>query len=211
MLFAKNISHNFDYPLFSNINLELQQQKSIAIIGKSGSGKSTLLHILASLLKPNSGEVKICNTDIYDLTNDKLLKIRRELIGIIFQTHYLFRGFSAKENLDISSLLINKKIDENILKELKINNVIKQNISTLSGGQQQRVSIARVLIKKPKIIFADEPTGNLDKSTANDVMNMIFKYIKEYNSSLFLVTHDEELASKCDKIFLLENKELKLL
>lgn len=208
MLKTVNLSHSFEYPLFNNINLNINKQESIAIIGRSGSGKSTLLNSLSSLLKPKSGEIIFEDKNLYSLKERELLKIRRELFGIIFQAHYLFRGFSGVENLEVASILSKNGIDKSILEKLKIEDVIKQQIGTLSGGQQQRVSIARVLTKKPKIIFADEPTGNLDKETSHDVMNIIFNYIKESNSSLFLVTHDEKLASRCDKVYRLENREL---
>ncbi|ABV66809.1 ABC transporter ATP-binding protein [Aliarcobacter butzleri] len=209
LLEAKNLSHKFDYELFKNINLSLQKQESIAIIGTSGSGKSTLLNILSSLLKPTSGNVVFQRKDIYSLSQNDLLKIRRDDFGIIFQAHYLFRGFSANENLEIAEFLSGEKIDKNLLKELNIEHVINQGVGELSGGQQQRLSIARVLTKKPKIIFADEPTGNLDKDTANVVMNTLFNYIKKNNAGLILVTHENELALRCDKVYKLDNLELK--
>ncbi|MFY4809227.1 ABC transporter ATP-binding protein [Aliarcobacter butzleri] len=209
LLEAKNLSHKFDYELFKNINLSLQKQESIAIIGTSGSGKSTLLNILSSLLKPTSGNVVFQRKDIYSLSQNDLLKIRRDDFGIIFQAHYLFRGFSANENLEIAEFLSGEKIDKNLLKELNIEHVINQGVGELSGGQQQRLSIARVLTKKPRIIFADEPTGNLDKDTANVVMNTLFNYIKKNNAGLILVTHENELALRCDKVYKLDNLELK--
>ncbi|MEV9615233.1 ABC transporter ATP-binding protein [Aliarcobacter butzleri] len=209
LLEAKNLSHKFDYELFKNINLSLQKQESIAIIGTSGSGKSTLLNILSSLLKPTNGNVVFQRKDIYSLSQNDLLKIRRDDFGIIFQAHYLFRGFSANENLEIAEFLSGEEIDKNLLKELNIEHVINQGVGELSGGQQQRLSIARVLTKKPKIIFADEPTGNLDKDTANVVMNTLFNYIKKNNAGLILVTHENELALRCDKVYKLDNLELK--
>lgn len=209
LLEAKNISHSFDYELFKNINLNIHQKESLAIIGTSGSGKSTFLNILSSLLKPTTGNVVFQSKDIYSLKQNDLLKIRRDDFGIIFQAHYLFRGFSAIENLQISTLLSNKELDLKLLEELKIDHVIKQGIGELSGGQQQRLSIARILMKKPKIIFADEPTGNLDKDTANIVMNTLFNYIRENNAALVLVTHENELAFNCNKVFKLEQLSLK--
>lgn len=209
LLKASNIEHNFDYPLFKNINLDIKEKESIAIIGSSGSGKSTLLNILSSLLKPTSGTVVFKNKDIYSLKQDKLLKIRREDFGIVFQAHYLFRGFSAIENLQIATLLSKEKIDNRLLEQLDIAHVLNQGVGELSGGQQQRLSIARILMKKPNIIFADEPTGNLDKKTANTVMNTLFEYIKNNNAALVLVTHEDDLAFKCDRVFKLEDLSLK--
>ena len=141
-------------------------------------------------------------------TRSVLLEIRKKKIGIIFQFHYLFNGFTALDNIKVASLLAETEIDNSLLKKLKIENVIEQNIQTLSGGQQQRVSIARVLTKKPKIIFADEPTGNLDRDTAFEVMDILENYIEENNASLLLVTHDIEIAKKCDKIYQLKDKKL---
>lgn len=209
LLKASNIEHNFDYPLFKNINLDIKEKESIAIIGSSGSGKSTLLNILSSLLKPTSGTVVFKNKDIYSLKQDKLLKIRREDFGIVFQAHYLFRGFSAIENLQIATLLSKEKIDNRLLEQLDIAHVLNQGVGELSGGQQQRLSIARILMKKPNIIFADEPTGNLDKKTANIVMSTLFEYIKNNNAALVLVTHEDDLAFKCDRVFKLEDLSLK--
>lgn len=209
LLKASNIEHNFDYPLFKDINLDIKEKESISIIGSSGSGKSTLLNILSSLLKPTSGTVVFKNKDIYSLKQDKLLKIRREDFGIVFQAHYLFRGFSAIENLQIATLLSKEKIDNRLLEQLDITHVLNQGVGELSGGQQQRLSIARILMKKPNIIFADEPTGNLDKKTANIVMNTLFEYIKNNNAALVLVTHEDDLAFKCDRVFKLEDLSLK--
>ncbi len=209
LLEAKNLTHEFDYKLFENITLILEQKQTIAIIGKSGSGKSTLLNILSSLLEPKFGEVNFNNQNIYKLNKNTLLKIRRDDFGIIFQAHYLFRGFSANDNLKIATLLSENEIDEELLKKLEIDFVINQGVGELSGGQQQRLSIARVLTKKPKIIFADEPTGNLDKTTAQIVMDRLQEYVKENNSGMILVTHEDDLAMQCDKVYKLENLELK--
>lgn len=208
LLQAKNLTHKFDYELFDDITLNLEKKQSIAIIGMSGSGKSTLLNILSSLLVPVEGEVVFNDCNIYSLSQKELLKIRREEFGIIFQAHYLFRGFSASENLDIARLLSKNDIDQKLLEDLNIDHVLKQGVGELSGGQQQRLSIARVLTKKPKIIFADEPTGNLDKDTASIVIDTLFNYIKENDAGLILVTHENEIAMKCDKVYKLVDKKL---
>ncbi len=209
LLKANNLSHEFDYKLFENINLILEKKESIAIIGISGSGKSTLLNILSSLLAPKSGEVIFDKKSIYEVKSKELLKIRRKYFGIIFQAHYLFRGFLASDNLEIAKLLSGNAIDEKLLKKLNIDFVMKQGVGELSGGQQQRLSIARVLTKRPKIIFADEPTGNLDKDTAKIVMDTLHEYIKQNDAGMILVTHENELAIKCDKVYKLENLHLK--
>ena len=208
LLTIKNLCHNFDYPLFENINLTLSPQESIAIIGASGCGKSTLLNIVSSLLKPISGEVQYKNNDIYKLSNNELTKIRRDEFGIVFQSHYLFRGFNTLENLQISELLSSNEIDYTLLKHLKIDHIMNQGIGEISGGQQQRLSIARILNKKPQVIFADEPTGNLDKETAGEVMNVVFDYLLKEKAGMILVTHEIELANQCNKVYKLNNKTL---
>lgn len=210
LLEAKNLSHTFEYELFDNVSLDLGERDSIAIIGVSGSGKSTLLHILSTLLTPNSGSVSLFNEDVSAMSNKKLSQIKRDLLGLVFQSHYLFKGFSGLENLEVSAMLSGQDVDVELLKKLNINEIINQKVTELSGGQQQRVSIARVLTKKPKILFVDEPTGNLDKDTANDVMELFFDYIENHNAGIILVTHDEELAHKCKRVYRLEDKELKV-
>ncbi|MDY0121686.1 MAG: ABC transporter ATP-binding protein [Sulfurimonas sp.] len=208
LLSAKNISHTFDYELFHNVSLDLEEQDSIAIIGISGSGKSTLLHILATLLKADSGDVELFGENVATMSKKKLSQIKRDALGLVFQSHYLFKGFSAQENLEVAAILSNQEIQEKLLERLSIKQNMAQKVTELSGGQQQRVSIARVLTKKPRIIFADEPTGNLDKTTAKEVMNLFFEYCQEHKAGMLLVTHDEKLAFMCKKVYRLENKEL---
>ncbi len=208
LLSAKDLAHTFEYELFDKVSLDVDAQETIAIIGISGSGKSTLLHILSTLLKPNSGEVFLFGENIFELNKKRLAKIKRDELGLVFQSHYLFKGFSAYENLEVAAMLSKQTIDEELLKKLNIHECINQKVTELSGGQQQRVSIARVLTKKPRIIFADEPTGNLDKQTANDVMELFFEYVKEHNAAMILVTHDEALAHMCKKVYRLQEKKL---
>ncbi|WP_086240826.1 ABC transporter ATP-binding protein [Campylobacter devanensis] len=208
MLKALNLSHKFDYLLFNDINLDIRPATTTAIMGVSGSGKSTILHILSTLLSPTDGEVIYNDKSLYKLNSDELLKIRRYDFGIIFQAHYLFKGFNGFENIELATILSGQKIDLNLLKALKIDKVINQKIGELSGGQQQRVSIARVLAKNPKIIFADEPTGNLDQTTAKEVMSVIFDYVKTNNAALVLVTHDKDIAQLCDIKYQLSNQHL---
>lgn len=205
LLRAENLSHGFDYPLFENLNLTLKAGECVAIQGSSGCGKSTLLHILSTLLKPQNGKVFYKNKDLYSLKDTELLKIRRLEFGIIFQAHYLFKGFSALENIELASILSQQNLEQELLERLGISHLMEQKITKLSGGQQQRVSIARVLSKKPKLIFADEATGNLDFNNALNVIDTLISYVKEQNGALIFVTHDKELAKKCDFVYSLGN------
>jgi len=209
LLEASGVSHSFDTLLFSNVNFSLEPSQSTAIVGRSGSGKSTLLHIFSTFIKPNEGSVKLFGKELYTQSDTAIEALRRYEIGIIFQFHYLFKGMSAMDNIEVATMLSGEKIDESILEKLEIKELMGQKIGELSGGQQQRVSIARVLSKKPRIIFADEPTGNLDKETAKLVMDVLLDYIKETGAGLLLVTHDESMAARCDNIYKLEDKVLK--
>lgn len=209
LLHATSLTHAFDYPLFEDISLTLNAGESIAIVGVSGSGKSTLMHILSSLLIPNSGSVQLFGKEIYALDDKALVQLRRHDLGMIYQSHYLFKGFSAYENLEVAAILAQQTIEPALLKRLGIDQVIGQKVTELSGGQQQRVSIARVLSKKPKLIFADEPTGNLDHATALEVMEIFEDYLKEHGAGMVLVTHDESLASRCTHIYRMQNGALK--
>ena len=206
ILEAKNLAHHFEYDLFDDVDLTIAEGESVAIIGESGSGKSTLLHILSSLLKPNKGEVKLLGKDIYNLKERPLVALRRDDLGLIFQSHYLFKGFSAYENLEVASILAKEPIEQILIERLKLQDVINMKVTQLSGGQQQRISIARILTKKPRIIFADEPTGNLDNQTSLEVMDIFEEYIKQNGAALILVTHNEAFAHRCDKVFRLKDR-----
>jgi len=209
LLVATNLSHSFDYSLFRHIDFSINPTQSVAIVGRSGSGKSTLLHIFSTFMKPNEGEVTLLNHDLSTLSDEAIESVRRYDVGIIFQFHYLFKGMSALENISVATILSGEEIDYSILKKLEIEHLMDHKTSELSGGEQQRVSIARVLSKKPRIIFADEPTGNLDKETAELVMDVLLDYIRENAAALVLVTHDESMAIRCDMIYKLEDKRLK--
>ncbi|UOS55484.1 ABC transporter ATP-binding protein [Helicobacter pylori] len=209
MIEAINISHAFEKPLYNGVNLRIKPKESLAILGVSGSGKSTLLSHLATMLKPDNGTISLLeHQDIYALNSKKLLELRRLKVGIVFQSHYLFKGFSALENLQVASILAKQEIDHSLLEQLGIAHTLKQGVGELSGGQQQRLSIARVLSKKPKIIIADEPTGNLDTTSANQVISMLQNYIIEKEGALVLATHDEHLAFTCSQVYRLEKEVL---
>ncbi|WP_394955292.1 ABC transporter ATP-binding protein [uncultured Helicobacter sp.] len=209
LLQTHNLGHSFEFLIYEGLDLTLHAGEKIAIVGVSGSGKSTILNNLSTMLAPKSGVVDILDSkDIYALREQDLLRIRRYELGIIFQAHYLFRGFDVCENLELASILSNQPIDMELLERFEIAHTLKQQIGELSGGQQQRLSIARVLSKKPKIIFADEPTGNLDAQTAHKVMECLFEYVRVYNAGIIIATHDMHIAQMCDSVYKLENHHL---
>jgi len=208
LLEATDIAHGFETALFADVNMTLAPASSAAIVGRSGCGKSTLLHIFSTFIKPNKGKVALLGEDLYSLKTAEMEAFRRYDIGIIFQFHYLFKGMSGLANIEVATMLSGEEIDTRIFEKLEIQELMGQKIGELSGGQQQRVSIARVLSKKPKLIFADEPTGNLDNETAELVMSVLLEYIRENNAGLLLVTHDASMASQCDAVYKLEDRIL---
>lgn len=179
-----------------NINISIEKGKFIAIIGPSGSGKSTLLHCIAGLDSITSGEVILAGADISKLSDDKLSKMRREEFGFIFQSFNLIPVVNVYENIILPVSVDGKKEDKEyintLIKKLGISSQINKFPNELSGGQQQRVAIARALANKPSIIFADEPTGNLDSKTSKEVMDMLCMSVKEFNQTLVMITHDEK-------------------
>jgi putative ABC transport system ATP-binding protein len=196
-----------------NINLTITNGEIVAIVGASGSGKSTLLHAMAGLDKPTEGSVIIDNSDIYTLNSDDLAVFRRRKMGFVFQFFNLIPVLTLEENIQLPVLLDHQKIDKDYMNELLGFLGLKDRRnhlpSQLSGGQQQRTAIARALINKPSIIFADEPTGNLDKKNSKEVMDLITLSSKRYNQTLVVVTHDLEIASCADRIITLSDGEIK--
>ena len=195
-------------------SLNIYEGEFIAIIGASGSGKSTLLHICAGLDFPNSGNIKIRGTNITKLSPDELAEFRGKHMGIIFQNHNLIPQFTALENILVPTLMINKQefaYEETLaklVKTLDLEDRLHHLPSELSGGQQQRVAIARALINMPLILFADEPTGNLDRANADEVLELLLKTQKLMGQTLIMVTHDMSIAAKADRIFRMENGKL---
>jgi len=155
-----------------------------------------------------TGSVKLFGRELYTQSEPQIEALRRFDIGIIFQFHYLFKGMKAIDNIEIATILAHEEVDHKILKRLQIDHLMAHKTSELSGGEQQRVSIARVLSKKPRLIFADEPTGNLDKETANLVMDVLGEYVAQNDAALMLVTHDDEMAARCQKVYRLKDKRL---
>ena len=201
LLRIENLSHRFDYPLFEDVSFALYPGESMAVTGRSGSGKSTLLHIASGFLSPKSGEVEVLGRRIDTLSTTQREAMRRFELGVVFQNHYLFKGMSGRDNIEAARLLAGTTLDGWLLERLEIAEVIDQKVSELSGGQQQRVSIARVLAKRPRIVFADEPTGNLDEETASLVMDVLLEYVQKESAALMMVTHDKQLAARCDRCY----------
>ncbi len=183
----------------------------VAIIGSSGSGKSTFLHLCAGLDRPNTGIIKIRNNDITKMSPDKLGEFRGKNIGMVFQNHNLIPQFTALENILIPTLMCNRpefSYEENLKKlisTLDIADRLHHLPSELSGGQQQRVAIARALINLPQIVFADEPTGNLDRANADEVLRLLLETKELLGQTLIMVTHDMEIARQADRVFKMDN------
>ena len=195
--------------VIKGIDFTIHQNEKLAIVGKSGSGKTSLLMLMAGLEKPTSGNITYQEQDITSYTEDQLTEYRKKNIGIVFQSFYLIPNYTAVENVALS-LEINFQKDalsqaKEILVDLGLEDRLNHFPSQLSGGEQQRVAIARAMIKKPELILADEPTGNLDDENTEVITELIFNIATKYQKSLCLVTHDADLAKRCDRIMTIEN------
>lgn len=196
-------SNNNKVIALNNVNLEINSGEFVSIIGPSGSGKSTLLHILSGLDNPTSGQVLLDDKDIYKHTEKELSALRRKSFGFVFQQFNLLPVLTASENISMPVLLDKKQPDKGYLNEISSLLGIADRLNhlphELSGGQQQRVAIARALIAKPDIIFADEPTGNLDSKSGSEVMNLLIKTSKQFGKTLVVITHDDRIAKLADR------------
>lgn len=196
-----------------NINFTIPDGASVAIVGKSGSGKSTLMHVMSGLDRPDVGQVIIDGTDILKLKSKAVDIFRSEKIGFIFQSFFVQANETTFENVALPLEIANisagerkRRVNE-ALSTVELSDKVKQKAGNLSGGQKQRLAIARAIVNKPRIIFADEPTGNLDTQTGETIEAMLFELNKVGGSTLVIVTHDEELAAKCDmKIYVKDGK-----
>jgi putative ABC transport system ATP-binding protein len=186
------------------IDLDIERGKLTAVMGPSGSGKSTLMHILAGLDKPTSGEVEIDGTSITRLNDADLTRLRREHIGFVFQFFNLLPMLNAEENvllpLSIAGTKPDKDFYEGLLEAIGLADRRKHRPSELSGGQQQRVAIARALVSRPTVVFADEPTGNLDTNTGGEILDLLRHSVEEYGQTIVIVTHEARAASYADRI-----------
>ncbi|PBF83190.1 peptide ABC transporter ATP-binding protein [Clostridioides difficile] len=192
----------------SQINLKINSGEFVVIVGKSGSGKSTLLHIMAGLETPTNGDVIIDNINISSLDEKKRSALRKEKLGLIFQSYNLIPVLTVEENIKLPTINIKNK-DEAYINELMELLGIKDRRmylpNKLSGGQQQRVAIARALVNKPSIVFADEPTGNLDTKTESDVLSLLKESQKKYNQTIIMITHNIDITKYADRVIEIED------
>jgi len=198
--------------VIKGISFSIKSNERVAIVGKSGSGKTSLLMLMAGLEKPSAGKIDFHSISLNELNEDQLTDFRKQHIGIVFQSFYLIPSYTALENVSLA-LEINfekkaKEQAEALLVELGLQDRLHHFPSQLSGGEQQRVAIARAMINKPPLILADEPTGNLDEENSLLISNLLLKVSLQYQQSLCLVTHDLDLAKKCDRIIQIENGKL---
>lgn len=192
-----------------NVSFSVEKGEFLAIVGASGSGKSTLLHLLGGVDKPTKGKVYVNRKDIYELSDDNLAIFRRRQVGLIYQFYNLIPILNVEENITLPLELDNRKVDQEDLKEI-VNNLgltkrKKHLPNELSGGQQQRVSIGRALITHPAIILADEPTGNLDSKSSDEIVELLRKTNKEYKQTIIMITHNMEIAKMADRIIEIED------
>ena len=206
ILKAENIQKSYDdLSILKGIDLEINQNEIVSIIGASGAGKTTLLQILGTLDKPTEGSLSIVGTNPFTLNEKELSSFRNSALGFIFQFHQLLPEFTACENIMLPALIkgINKKEAQEQALELLINvgleDRAKHKPAELSGGEQQRVAVCRALINKPKIIFGDEPSGNLDTQSSRDLHELFFKLRDDFNQTFVLVTHNKELSTMADR------------
>lgn len=197
--------------VIKDVSLSIGKGEIVALVGQSGAGKSTLLHCLGLLDQPTSGEIIIKDVDVSDRSDKERTLIRRKIMGFVYQFHYLQPEFTAIENVSIPLMIAgnNKKQAEDHAKELLVSMGLEDRMShrpaRLSGGEQQRVSIARALANSPKILLADEPTGNLDEDTSARIFDLLMKAVKERGVSALIATHNQRLAAQMDRVLTLEN------
>ena len=205
MLIVKKIHKNYgSLPVLRGIDLHIQQGEIVSIVGASGAGKSTLLHIAGTLDRPDCGQVFIANQEVTNLKNNDLAKFRNEKLGFIFQFHNLLGEFTALENVCMPAFIggkekgVKEKAEE-LLVLLGLQDRIHNLPSQMSGGEQQRTAVARALINSPSIVFADEPSGNLDSKNAQELHQLFFDLRDKFNQTFVIVTHNEELANMADR------------
>lgn len=194
--------------VLKNVNITIQKGEFVAILGRSGSGKSTLLNIVSSLDIPSDGKVFIDGVDIFSLKEEKRTMLRREKVGFVFQAYELLPALNMIDNIRLPELNADMDYVEELLDTLEIQTFKKFYPDQLSGGQQQRAAIARALINQPPILFADEPTGNLDLKTERIVIDLLKNLVKKYKISVILVTHNETLVNDVDRVIYIKDGEV---
>jgi putative ABC transport system ATP-binding protein len=199
--------------ILKNVNLEIYEGETVAIVGTSGAGKTTLMTLLAGLDKPSEGNISLLGKTISELDDEARAAIRSQNVGFVFQSFLLIPSLSALDNVTLPCLLRGEKEDQQqalrLLDSVGLKDRADHLPSQLSGGEQQRVSIARAFMTNPEVLFADEPTGNLDQKTAQKVVELLFELNAKYGTTLVLVTHDLALADKCDRVLLMNSGTLK--
>jgi lipoprotein-releasing system ATP-binding protein len=207
MLTARNLHKTYgSLEVLKGVDVDIKEGEIVSIVGSSGAGKSTLLHILGTLDRADKGEINLNGVEVNALSPKKLASFRNNSIGFVFQFHHLLPEFTAIENVCIPGWIAGKKKKEveeraaSLLKKLGLGARLQNKPQALSGGEQQRVAVARALINQPKILFADEPTGNLDSVNAKELHQLFFDLRKEFNQTFLIVTHNEELAQMSDRL-----------
>ena len=219
VLSCKNLQKRFDQGnlfvyVLQEVTLEVAQGERVAIMGSSGSGKSTLLHLLGGLESPSSGEITLDGHSLIGMNEKKLSELRNRVLGFIYQFHHLLGEFTLLENVAMPLLIGGTPVDiasskaNDILKRVGLGNRVEHKPGELSGGERQRAAIARALVTKPKCVLADEPTGNLDRRTADHVYGLMLELNQEFNVSFLVVTHDAALAKRMDTILQLTDGRL---
>jgi putative ABC transport system ATP-binding protein len=190
-------------------NLSIQEGEFVAVVGPSGSGKSTLLHLLGGLDRPSAGTVLVDGNDLYKMSDTKRAIFRRRQIGFVFQFYNLIPVLSARENITLPLMLDNRQVEEERIAELLsllgLTDRARHMPNELSGGQQQRVSIGRALVARPSIILADEPTGNLDRTTGGEILDLLRLSVQTYRQTVVMITHDMDAASEADRVVSIED------
>ena len=215
MLELKNISKSYGEQLILNdISFQVKEKELVSILGPSGSGKSTLLQIIGLLNSPNSGEILLDNIACTALKENELIDFRNRKLGFVFQFHNLLGEFTCEENIKMPLLIREKKLNtsqldlfEKIVNKLSISHLIKKIPNQLSGGEQQRVAVARALINQPKILLADEPTGNLDNKNAINLYELFLELKEDWKQCIIMVTHNENLTKQSDQIIYLNSEK----
>jgi putative ABC transport system ATP-binding protein len=217
MLTANNLTKQVttgdtELTILEDISFELSEGNSLAILGESGSGKTTLLGLLAALDTPTSGQVTLKGTSLFDCTEEQRAELRKENLGFIFQSFQLIDGLTALENvmmpLELKGDKQAKSKAAEMLKKVGLGERFSHYANQLSGGEQQRVAVARAFVTQPKLLLADEPTGNLDTATGEKIIELMFNLNKELNTTLILVTHDIHLAALCDESMILSGGKM---